>query len=260
MNSKEIEGYKFLLTRIMVAQNVQFHKEIATGIAPFIVKIHGIAPAFETYKANATMLDEEFNAQTKSIETSELSLLDKKRDGTTIQIINHIDYYAKFPENSEEVEAIRKLKFITDTYRDAPRKNYPAETSYLRSMVEDLNQHADSLMHFGLTPLVDRLKKENNNFETLYLARTGNLETKRERGTLQGLAAKANASFDVVCQIINGLSLMSLDADTKAAIDEIAGFINGQIHQYTVIYRRHAGVVTKKKTIEKDSEIPDIDE
>jgi hypothetical protein len=251
----KIDGYKSLLTRITIAQNVQFHKEAATGIAPFAVKINGIATAFDSYQKDMNILADEFNTQTKSIETSELAVLDDKRDSTTIQIISSIDYHAKFPESSEEADAARKLKFITDIYRDAPRKNYQAETSYLRNMVAELNQHADSLMLFGLTSLVNRLERENNDFETLYLIRTGNRETKRERGTLTELAGKANESFDVVCQIANGLSLMSLDTATKDAIDEVTGFINGQIHQYTVVYRRHAGVVAKKKTGGKDGNI-----
>jgi hypothetical protein len=245
--STEIDGYKSLLTRITVAQNVQFHKEAAAGIAPFVPKINGIAPAFGSYQADTDKLDDEFDTQTKFIETDELVAKDSKRDGTTVQLVSRVDYHSKFPENDKEKEAAHTLKFITDTYKDAPRKNYQSETSYLRNMVEDLNKQAAGLALFGLTPLVNRLETENNDFETLYLARTGAKGTKRERGTLTELAGKANRSFDVICQIVNGLSLMSLDADTKAALDEIIRFINSQIHQYTVVYNRHAGVIASKK-------------
>jgi hypothetical protein len=252
--STKIDGYKSLLTRISVAQNVQFHKEAATGIAPFVANVSGIAPAFGTYQADASKLDDEFNTQTKLIETDELLAKDKKRDGTTAQLISRVDYHSKFPENDEEKEAASTLKFITETYKDAPRKNYQSETSYLRNMVEDLNKQAAALTLFGLTSLINRLEAENNDFETLYLARTGAKGVKRERGTLTELATQANGSFDVICQIINGLSLMSLDADTKAALDEIIRFINSQIHQYTVVYNRHAGVTASKKG--KDEETP----
>jgi hypothetical protein len=250
--SLKIDGYKSLLTRITIAQNVQFHKEAATGIAPFTVNINGIAIAFNTYKEDTEILDNEFDTKTKSIETNELAILDNKRDNTTIQIIDRIDYHAKFPENNEEADAALKLKFIADIYGDAPSKSYQSETSYLRSMIEDLNQHTDSLALFGLTSLVGKLARENNEFEKIYLARTSNKEAKRERGTLKELAAKANASFDVICQIVNGLSLMTLDTDTKAAIDGIVSFINGQLHQYDFVYRHYAGVLAKKKSGEKD--------
>jgi hypothetical protein len=254
--SLQIEGHKLLLTRTTVAQNVQFHREAAAGIAPFAVKINGIVDALDSYQKDTNRLDDEFDTQTKFLETSELILLDDKRDSTTAQIISNIDYHSKFPENKEEADAARSLKFITDTYRDAPHKSYQAETSYVRNMIEDLKKQADSLTLFGLTALVNRLEKENNDFETLYLTRTGKREQKRGRGTLKELAAKANTSFDIVCQILNGLSLMSFDADTKAAIDEVIGFINGQIHQYAVVYRRHVGVAAKKKSGGKDGETP----
>jgi hypothetical protein len=99
---------------------------------------------------------------------------------------------------------------------------------------------------------------KNTEFETFHASRANAKEARCESNTLTELADKANASFDV-CQIINGLSLMSLDADTKAIIDEVIGFINGQIHQYTVVYRRHTGVVVKKKTSVKKGEMLEID-
>jgi hypothetical protein len=123
-------------------------------------------------------------------------------------------------------------------------------------MVEDLKEKASFLTLFDLTSLVNRLETENNDFEALYLSRTNVKGTKRERGTLTELATKANGSFDVICQIINGLSLMSLDADTKAALDEIIRFINSQIHEYTIVYNRHAGIITSKKS--KDEKTPDV--
>jgi hypothetical protein len=252
--SLKIEGYKSLLARITVAQNVQFHREATSGIAPFATKVNGIANAFYSYQEDTNRLDDEFDTQNKSLETGELIILDNKRDSTTLEIINRIDYHARFSENKEDTDAAHTLKFITNTYKDAPKKSYQAETSYVRNMIEDLKKHADSLTLFGLTPLVNKLEKENNDFETLYLTRTGKRELKRGRGTLTKLAAIANASFDTVCQIINGVSLMSLDADAKAAIDEVIGFINGQIHQYMVVYRRHVGVAAKKKTGGKDGE------
>jgi hypothetical protein len=100
--SIKIDGYKSLLARISVAQNVQFHKEAAAGIAPFAAKINGIAPAFGTYQADTDKLDDEFNAQTTFIETDELVAKDNKRDGTTVQLISRVDYHSKFPENDED--------------------------------------------------------------------------------------------------------------------------------------------------------------
>jgi hypothetical protein len=246
MNTK-IDGYKSLLARITVAQNVQFHKDVAGQIEPLAVKVSGLAPSFEAYKTDYVALDAEFDRKNKSIETDELVAKDNRRDATTVQLFSRIDYHFKFPQDENESEAARVLKFTADAYKNAPKENYTAETSYLRNLIAEFRKNTASLNLFGFTPLVDRLEKENNDFEQLHISRTNAKEARRERGTLTALAAKANDSFDVLSQIINGLSLMPLDADAKAALEEIVGIVNGQIHQYTVAYNRHAGIAASKK-------------
>jgi hypothetical protein len=118
------------------------------------------------------------------------------------------------------------------------------EIRYLRDLIAELHKNTAFRNPFGFTPLVDRLEKENNDCEQLH---TKAKKARRERGTLTVLVAKTNASFDILSQIVNGLSLMPVDADAKAALEEIVGIINGRIHQYTVVYNRHAGVVSGKK-------------
>jgi hypothetical protein len=261
MNTK-IDGYKSLLARITVAQNVQFHKDVAGQIEPLAVNVSGLAPAFEAYKTDSAALDAEFDRKNRSIETDELVAKDDRRDATTVQLFSRIDYHFRFPQNENESEAARVLKFTADAYKNAPKENYTAETSCLRNMIADLRKNTASLNLFGLTSLVNRLEKENNDFEQLHISRTNAKEARRERGTLTALAAKANDSFGVLSQIINGMSLMPLDADAKAALEEIAGIINGQIHQYAVAYNRHAGIVASKKKGEEGTteETPDVGE
>jgi hypothetical protein len=111
-------------------------------------------------------------------------------------------------------------------------------------------KHEGGLELFELTSLVNRLDRKNTEFEILYNIRTNARETKRERGTLTELAAKTNESFDVMCQIINGMLLMPFDNAIISVLEQITSLFNAQIHQYTVVYNRHAGNVSGKK---KDS-------
>jgi hypothetical protein len=250
MNTK-IDGYKSLLAHIEVAQNVQFHHDTATQIEPFALQVNGIVPAFQVYKSDTVALDTEFDRKNKSFETNELALKDDLRDATAVQLLNRIDYHFKFAENNEEKDTARVLKFIADNYKDAHRKSYQAETSYLRNLVAELRTNSAALARFGLTPLVDRLDRENTDFETLYNARTQAIELRRERGQLTALASKANKSFDIFCQIINGLLLMSFDGATNVALEKIAEILKAQLHQYDVNYSRHMG---KKKENEEKTE------
>jgi hypothetical protein len=251
----KIDGYKTLLTRITVAQNVQLHKDVTEQIEPLTGNVSGLLPSYTEYKANFISLDTEFNRKNKSIETDELAGKDDRRDATTVQLTVRVDYHFKFPQNDGEKEAARVLKFITDTYHDAPHKNYQAETSYLRNMIAELRKNESRLNLFGLTSLVNRLDKENTAFETLYNTRTNAKETKRERGTLTELAAKTNESFDVMCQIINGMLLMPFDGAVTSALEQIVSLLNAQIRQYTVVYNRRAGMSGKKKAEENEQNI-----
>jgi hypothetical protein len=254
--STKIDGYKSLLTHITVAQNVQFHHDAAEQINSPASQVSGILPAYETYRSDAITLDAEFDRKSKSVETEELVLKDDYRDATTVQLINRIDYHSKYPQNDGEREAANVLQFIADGYRDAPRKNYQAETSYLRNMVAELRKNEAALTLFELTSLVNRLDRENTEFEMLHNARANAREARCESGTLTALASKTNESFDVLCQIANGMLLMPLDDATKSVLEQIASLLNAQINQYAVNYRRHAGV-TRKKKYNKDIEEKD---
>ncbi|MDR1594752.1 MAG: DUF6261 family protein [Prevotellaceae bacterium] len=252
MNTK-IDGYKSLLALITVAQNVQFHRDATGQIESLVTQTSGIFPAFEAYRSDSVTLDAEFDRKRRSAETDELAFKDDIRDAITVQLISRIDFHARLPQNNVEKDAARVLQFIADGYRDAPHKSYQAETSYIRNMVAELRKNGAALNLFGLTPLIDRLDRENTEFETLYNIRTNAREAKRERGTLTQLVKKTNESFNVLCQIINGLSLMPLENVTKSELEQIASSLNAQIHQYEVNYRRHAGS-GKKKEEEKEGE------
>ncbi|MDR1340256.1 MAG: DUF6261 family protein [Prevotellaceae bacterium] len=257
--STKIDGYKSLLTHITIAQNVQFHHDATGQIDLIASQVSGISPAFEAYRSDAVALDAEFDRKSKSIETDELTLKDDRRDGTTVQLISRIDYHFKFPQNDREKEAARILQFIAYAYRDAPRKNYQAETSYLRNMIADLRKNETGLNLFGLASLVNRLDRENTEFETLHASRANAKEARRESGTLGKLSEKANKSFDVLCQIANGMLLMPFDDATKSALEQIASLLNAQINQYAVNYRRHAGIVAKKKTGGESTDVENIE-
>jgi hypothetical protein len=248
--STKIDGYKTLLMHIAVAQNVQFHRDATGQIAPIVPQVNGIVPAFETYNSDAVALDAEFDRKSKSIETDELTLKDDVRDSITVHLIERIDFHFRWPQNDKEKETARKLKFIADAYKDVPHKSYQAETSYLRNMIAELRANEAGLALFGLTSLVNRLDRENTEFETLYNTRTNAKELRRERGPLTMLASKTNKSFDVLCQIINGMLLMPLDDATKSALEQITSLLNAQINQYAVNYKRHIGVAAGKKKVD----------
>ncbi|MDR3245687.1 MAG: DUF6261 family protein [Prevotellaceae bacterium] len=249
MNAK-IDGYKTMLTYISVAQSIQFHKNVLEQIAPFVRRIDVLISIFINYKSDYARLDAEFNKKNKSIETVELETKDDKRDSTTGQLIFRIDYHLRFPINKDEMEAARILNVIVEKYSGAPRREYEIETSLLRNMIAELRSYSKYLILFGLTSLVNRLDKENNDFEAIYITRTNFIKAKGEHETLPELVAKVNNSFEIQCRSANGLSMTPLTTDAKAAVDEIISIINAQIQQHTAIYNCHIDAITSRNNNE----------
>lgn len=247
MDTTRIKEYKALLKLITIPQKVTFHQEVSSQIEAFILQVNGTAPAFGAYKEAFLSLDERFNQRLKSIETDAMVIKAGKRDGTSGLIVKSIHYHSKFPKDEAEAEAVRILKFEIDDCKDISRKNYTAETAYLRKLITCLRRHPDELALFGLTPLIDRLELENNDFEELFTIRAIAIEERSKRGPLTRYAVKVNKAFDIFCRIIGGLSLMPLDAATLNAVNQIIFIINAQIHQFKTVYNRHAGVALRKR-------------
>jgi hypothetical protein len=250
----EITDYKALLSHISTGKNVQFQRDVMVQIPSYVEKISGALPAFEAYKSVAIALETEFNRKNKYIETNILALKDDWRDATTVQLAIRIDYHFKFPQNEEEKEASHVLEFIINKYRGAQDKDYQAETSYLRNLIAELRKNEGALELFGLISLVDRLERENNEFETVYNTRTNVKKIKRETGTLRQLVEKTNEAFDIFCKIINGMLHMPIDDDTKTNLEQIAGLLNTQIYQYMINYHHHQGVFTSQKKKKKEAD------
>ncbi|MDR2475133.1 MAG: DUF6261 family protein [Bacteroidales bacterium] len=255
--NEKIEGYKSLLSHISIAQKTQFHKDVTDQAYPVVPVVTELAPSYTKYKADADALDAAFDQTNKSIETEPIAVADRKRDHTTGQLISRIEYVFKFPQNDTEAEKSRILKFAADSYKNAPYRDYAAETSSLRAMIAELRMEEEALSLFELTTLVNRLEFENNDFEALYNLRTDEAEAKRLRGTLKDLSVKANTSFDIFCQTVNGMMLLPQSIDKTNALKQIIHIVNARIHQYTVTYHHHLGNLAAKK---KEDHTEDSDE
>ncbi|GHV49345.1 hypothetical protein FACS1894181_08020 [Bacteroidia bacterium] len=234
---------------LLIAQQTQFHTENVEQIAPLVAEVPGLGTVFNNYEKDATALETEYNQRAKAEETDLMAGKDWHRDGTGGAYLSLVDFYDKFPRNEVESTAIHPIKFLADTYRQTVKKDYKSETRGIRGLIRDTRKLTAQLALFpALTPLLDRLETENNEYEELDIVRTHSLEAKRKRGTLGALGKKANESFDDLVKVVTGLYIAKeLNTSAQAALQQIIDILNGQIHRYTVIYHHHAGVIAAKK-------------
>ncbi|GHV52008.1 hypothetical protein FACS1894181_14710 [Bacteroidia bacterium] len=246
--SLALTGYKSVLSHLPIPNVVEFHKVVVELIEPHVQGVTGLGVRFNKYKADVAALMEEYSQRSKSIETAIIVVKDEKRDLTGTYYLNTIDYYSKNTQNEAEAAAIYKLKFVADTYRNAPKKDYTAEIAALRSLIRDSRKLAAEVALFGLGKILDKLEHENNDFEEHYITRTLESEEKREHGPLTNYKIKVNESFDAMVQYLNGLYLtQDLVPESKDDLLQIISILRGQIHAYSIIYHRHRGLSSKKK-------------
>jgi predicted XRE-type DNA-binding protein len=245
--NKEILIYKRILHNLTVSQNVQILHAINEEMRPYTAKVLGIQSIYGTFGVELSNLSDFFKKHIKAFETEEIVNKDNKRDFTVRAVIAKAQYHYDFAFTDEEKEDARRLLYVVEKYKGVAKKEYESETALLRSLVNELQQIPDLLDRFGITDLVAKLKQENEEFETIYNTRAKNMRDKQLKGNTLKYRTAANESFDNLCKVITGLSLMSINEDEKSAIENIIDIINGQIQQATVVYNRRAGIVAGKK-------------
>ena len=247
----QIDPYKTTIRRLPLAENIEFHALATRQIDAIAAAVPILVPVFDAYRTHFVALEEEYGRSAKAIETTELARLDARRDALLTHLFRSIDLYAKHSRHDAERAAAQSLQFIADAYREAPHRNYEAETTDIRNLLADLR--AADVAALGLDALLEWLGDDNDAFATRYSARLNTRQTQREHGTLSALLGQLNQSFDAFCQIVSALLLTQQDAPTQTALEQITSQINALVRQYDTLNKRHAGVLAAKKKTSTDA-------
>ncbi|GHT43658.1 hypothetical protein FACS189438_1300 [Bacteroidia bacterium] len=258
--------HKTLLYRISNAQNVQFLADILKNAGVHIDNIPGLVIVAQVLIGRYNLLEEFFKQNSAMFETEVVVHVDTNRDFLTRSIAAKVKYFYTYALTPEDKEDARRLDFIFDTYKKAEKKDYKAETTYIRRLVANLREWPALLSKFGLTELVDKLEIENNDFENSYDERSQAQQLIHLKGDMKNLRTGANKAFADLCDVVTGLRLTPLAADVKAELESLILVINRHIKEYTTIYHRHAGISGHHpggndggEDEGDDSETPDID-
>lgn len=111
----------------------------------------------------------ELNNQTRAtLETEQLSEVDKQRDDVGVYALERIFRSATLPLQSER-EAGKTLKLVAKPYRGFYALPNNQETETIKGLLLDLRkpEHAAAVQTLGLTPYLDELERLNNLYESL---------------------------------------------------------------------------------------------
>ncbi|MDR2498669.1 MAG: DUF6261 family protein [Tannerellaceae bacterium] len=253
--SIKIKAYSTLLgSRLSVSQALQFHKNLFNYAAADLASIPELVDLVNEWEQRLNEFDATFRNGGYKYETFIVTGKDTGRDFTTRALVSRITTMYNYPLSEEQrLEAVR-LYSIVDTYKKADRREYEAETSFVRNLISDLRKHTDLLIKYGFVEVVDRLEVENDEFDVAFNTRTAARQEVRDQGNLKDHRKNTNEKFDRVCKVVTGLMLMPTTPEVKTKLTKSIGVINSNVEQFNGIYGRHAGIVAKQKKKEEDKD------
>lgn len=136
--------------------------------------------------------------------------------------------------------AAEKLSFAMKPYRSANSKAFAENTAQVTNLVADFQSetYAEYVELLGLTDAVEQLKTANNEFNAIYMGRSGEKLVRASTENMKSIRPKVDTAYRSLASAINALyqvnSLVTRSESTEAELGSLIDSVNGlivQLHQ-----------------------------
>ena len=221
------------------AEHYQFHSDVLSIVTAEVATAQKIDSLRSDYVA---LFDKENTAfiQNRAYEsTKEIEAKDRERDDLFLYIKQTIDSNLHCPVATKKAAA-EKLAFAMKPYRSANSKAFAENTAQVTNLVLDLQSeaYAGYVQLLGLTEAVAQLQAANDEFNAIYMCRSGEKLVRASSETMKSIRPKVDAAYRTLASAINALYqvnfLVTRSANTET---ELGGVIDGvnalivQLHQ-----------------------------
>jgi hypothetical protein len=209
-------------------------RDLVTETTAAALKIEAGWPAFLTAFAN---YDEALRKIIKSAISDKIRIADKNRDESYSAFVK---FLAAMCEHYDPAirDAALKIQVVTHTYGNVAVKPINEETSAIYNLVQELrsDKYKDLATLIGLTPWLNKLDTDNQNFESLIQERD------RESAAKSHLAIRdtRHAIDEIYRHIVNTINanlFFKQLTNQTAFVDTL----NAIIHRFAVKHRKHKG-------------------
>lgn len=221
------------------AEHYQFHSDVLSIVTAEVAtaqKIDGLRSDYVALfdKENAAFIQNRAYESTKEIEAK-----DRERDDLFLYIKQTVDSNLHCPVATKKAAA-EKLAFAMKPYRSANSKAFAENTAQVTNLVLDFQSeaYAGYVELLGLTEAVAQLQAANDEFNAIYMGRSGEKLVRASSETMKSIRPKVDAAYRTLASAINALyqvnSLITRSANTET---ELGGVIDGvnalivQLHQ-----------------------------
>lgn len=221
------------------AEHYQFHSDVLSIVTAEVATAQKIDSLRSDYvalfdKENAAFIQNRAYESTKEIEAK-----DRERDDLFLYIKQTVDSNLHCPVATKKAAA-EKLAFAMKPYRSANSKAFAENTAQVTNLVLDLQSeaYAGYVELLGLTEAVAQLQAANDEFNAIYMGRSGEKLVRASSETMKSIRPKVDAAYRTLASAINALYqvnfLVTRSANTET---ELGGVIDGvnalivQLHQ-----------------------------
>ena len=221
------------------AEHYQFHSDVLSIVTEEVAAAQKIESLRSEYvalfeKENAAFIQNRAYESTKDVEAK-----DRERDDLFLYIKQTVDSNLYCPVANKKAAA-EKLSFAMKPYRSANTKAFAENTAQVTNLVQDFQSEAyvGYVELLGLTEAVVQLQVANNEFNAIYMGRSGEKLVRASNENMKSIRPKVDTAYRSLASAINALyqvnSLITRSATTEA---ELGGLIDGvnaliiQLHQ-----------------------------
>ena len=221
------------------AEHYQFHSDVLSIVTVEVAtaqKIDGLRSEYAALfdKENTAFIQNRVYESTKEVETK-----DRVRDDLFLYIKQTVDSNLYCPVATKKAAA-EKLAYVMKPYRSANSKAFAENTAQVTNLVADFQSEANAgyVELLGLTEAVAQLKTANNEFNAVYMGRSGEKLVRASTENMKSIRPKVDTAFRSLSSAINALyQVNSLITRSDTTETELGGLIDGvnalivQLHQ-----------------------------
>ena len=221
------------------AEHYQFHSDVLSIVTVEVAAAQKIESLRSEYvvlfeKENAAFIQNRAYESTKDVEAK-----DRERDDLFLYIKQTVDSNLYCPVATKKAAA-EKLAYVMKPYRSANTKAFAENTAQVTNLVQDFQSeaYAGYVELLGLTEAVAQLQVANNEFNAIYMGRSGEKLVRASNENMKSIRPKVDTAYRSLASAFNALyqvnSLITRSATTEA---ELGGLIDGvnalivQLHQ-----------------------------
>ena len=221
------------------AEHYQFHSDVLSIVTEEVAAAQKIESLRSEYvalfeKENAAFIQNRAYESTKDVEAK-----DRERDDLFLYIKQTVDSNLYCPVANKKAAA-EKLSFAMKPYRSANTKAFAENTAQVTNLVQDLQSeaYAGYVELLGLTEAVAQLQVANNEFNAIYMGRSGEKLVRASNENMKSIRPKVDTAYRSLASAINALyqvnSLITRSATTEAELGSLIDGVNAliiQLHQ-----------------------------